>query len=118
MAAREAEYESARLFAQQNRVTRLLYTLRDMNEFGLVVDFNRLQLLGDAGGARLLVCRLLAFRMVSNAILALFVPLQLSTGALSPPILSKKAIYCALARPLSQQLSECGVSMVDWSCWV
>lgn len=53
------EYGSARLFAQQNRVTRLLYTLRDMNEFGLVVDFNRLQLVREAGGALLLRLRLL-----------------------------------------------------------
>lgn len=54
MAAREDEYESARLFAQQNRVTRLLYTLRDMDEFGLGVDFNRLQLVSEVGGAALL----------------------------------------------------------------
>lgn len=51
MAAKENEYENVRLYAQQSRITRLLYTLRDMNEFGLVVDFNRLQLVGESGGA-------------------------------------------------------------------
>jgi hypothetical protein len=53
MAAKADEYDCAQLFAQQKRVTRLLYTLRDINEIGLVVDFNRLHLVRKVGGALL-----------------------------------------------------------------